>query len=640
MRLGKAKRARPIGSALCFSDNPAPHLPCMTTLTAPSAQPEPTRHALKPCAGFGLGLRTPHYSDFLASQQPLDWLEIITDNFLVEGGKPLVMLERIRRDYPMAMHGVAMSIGAAGGIDEGYVRKVKALADRIEPMWVSDHLCWTGLGPEHLHDLYPMPYTDEAARHVVEQIRRAQDILQRPLVLENVSSYIDFKHNAASEWQFLAYIAQAADCKLLVDVNNIYVSSVNHRFDPLEYLQALPAHRVQQIHLAGHSDHGHYIVDTHDNPVTQAVWDLYAKACQRFGPVATMIERDDNIPPLPVLIEELGLARSIAANVFDRPATTDDHKGYAGEPGHSQTAQPAAPPPAAQPAVALAQVQQRMHAFILGRPAPLDAPMTSLVADAAGVDAAQRLGIYHHAYRARLAEVLADSFAKTVLYMGSSTFEQHARDFAVSHPPMSRSLSRYGADFPAYLAALYPGNPELSELAQLDWDLRTRFDGPDVPALSAQSAQAATDGQAPPWLHGRSPLHPSLLLRRITTNVTQIWRAIDADEDVPEVHHHAPAKTLAVWRKALQPNFQTLDGDEAAFMQRLLAGSSIDEAANALAGTEALPDPQRLGGWLHGWLEGAMLRQDQQQHRQATPEVAALATSEQANDVCRVTIYS
>lgn len=595
----------------------------MTTLIALSAQPDPIRHAPKPCAGFGLGLRTPHYADFLASQQPLDWLEIITDNFLVEGGKPLVMLERIRRDYPMAMHGVAMSIGAAGGIDEGYVRKVKALADRIEPMWVSDHLCWTGLGPEHLHDLYPMPYTDEAARHVVEQIRRAQDILQRRLVLENVSSYIDFKHNSASEWQFLAYIAETADCKLLVDVNNIYVSSVNHRFDPLDYLHALPADRVQQLHLAGHSDHGHYIVDTHDNPVTQAVWDLYAQACQRFGPVATMIERDDNIPPLPMLIDEIGMARGIAAKVFDRPATPIDNKGYAGQPSLSQLAETSAPPPAARQAAPLAQVQQRMGAFILDRSALTDAPMTSLVRDVPGVDAAQRLGIYHHAYRARLAEVLADSFAKTVLYMGSDTFEQHARVFAVSRPPMTHSLSRYGAEFPAYLASMYPDNPELCELAQLDWDLRTRFDGPDVPALSAETAQAAADGQVLPWLHWSGPVHPSLLLRRISTNVTQIWRAIEADQEVPEVQHQPQEKTLAVWRKALQPHFQTLDGDEAAFVQRLLSGSSIDEAAKALAGTEVLPDPQRLGGWLHGWLAQGMLRQFD--YHQATPALTALA---------------
>lgn len=575
----------------------------MTTPIALSTQHASTRPAPKPCTGFGLGLRTPHYSDFLASKRPLDWLEIITDNFLVEGGKPLVMLDRIRRDYPMAMHGVAMSIGAAAGVDESYVRKVKALAERIEPMWVSDHLCWTGLGPAHLHDLYPMPYTDEAARHVIEQIRRAQDILQRRLVLENVSSYIDFKHNAASEWQFLAYIAQATDCHLLVDVNNIYVSSVNHRFDPLDYLNALPVHRVRQIHLAGHSDHGDYIVDTHDNPVTSAVWDLYAHACRRFGAVATMIERDDNIPPLQTLIDELGMARTIAAKILDQPATANEQQALAGQ--HMFASHAANAPPQS---ATLAQVQQRMVDFVLDRPVTPDAPMTALVCALPGVESAQRLGIYHHAYRARLAQVLAESFTKTELYMGSETFEQHAMAFAVSHPPTTYSLSRYGVDLPDYLATLYPDNPELLELSQLDWDLRTRFDGPDAPALSADTAQASMDGQTDSWLGWHGPLHPSVVLRRISTNVLQIWRAIDNDEEVPEVQHLAQHKALAVWRKALQPHFQTLDADEAAFLHQLMAGRSIDETANTLAGTAVLPEPQRLGGWFQAWLEQGLLR--------------------------------
>jgi len=563
--------------------------------------------------GFGLGLRTQHYAEFLAAKQPLDWLEIITDNFLVEGGKPQVILDTIRRDYPMAMHGVAMSIGAAGGVDMDYLHKVKALADRIQPLWVSDHLCWTGPGPEQLHDLYPLPYTDEAARHVVEQIQRAQDVLQRQLVLENVSSYIDFKHSASSEWQFLAYIANAADCLLLVDVNNIYVSSVNHGFDPLDYLNALPAHRVQQMHLAGHSDCGSYIVDTHDQPVVQAVWALYAQACKRFGPVATMIERDDNIPPLQTLIDELNMARSIAQAVWTDRVHADtvqirtDARGKT--PAHPPVLAQVQPVKHTRP---LQQVQRSIADYILDTPRATGKAqglaVASLVREQPGVDSAQRLGIYHHAYRARLADVLADSFAKTCLYMGSDTFEIDATSFAVHHPPLTRSLSRYGADFPNYLAALYPENAELQELAQLDWDLRTRFDGADVAALDQQIAQAQSHGQLLPWLSWRDPLHPSVTLRSIQTNVMQIWRAIDADAEVPPVRQLPKAKFLAVWRKGLQPHFRSLEVDEATFMQSLLAGNSVDEAANAYAGTDVLPDPQRLSGWLQDWLADGMLR--------------------------------
>lgn len=564
----------------------------MITSTIASTSAAVNNRRATTCAGFGLGLRTQHYGDFLAQKQDLDWLEIITDNFLVDGGKPLVMLDRIRRDYPVAMHGVAMSIGSASGVDVAYLRKVKALADRVQPMWVSDHLCWTGLNAEHLHDLYPLPYTDEAARHVVEQILRAQDVLQRRLVLENVSSYIDFRDSAASEWQFLSYIAQAADCQLLLDVNNVYVSSVNHGFDPQDYLDALPVHRVQQIHLAGHSDCGTHIVDTHDHPVAPAVWRLYAKACQRFGHVATMIERDDAIPPLRVLLDELRVARDTAELVWAEPtsaAQMSPQRGWTSDirkPG-------------------LEQVQKILVDHMLDRPCTPHASAASLLRAQEGVDVTQRLEIYHHAYRARLCEVLADSFAKTCLYMGSDTFEEEAAVFAVQQPPDSRSLSRYGAGFPVYLASKYPENPELWELAQLDWDLRTRFDGADAPALSAEIAKDFGDTR---WLTWAQPLHPSVLLRTVTTNVAQIWQAINADAQVPEVQLLPMPKVMLVWRKLLQPHFQILDHGAATFLHRLDACGSIEDASNALAGTDALPEPQHLGGWLQSWLNDGILR--------------------------------
>jgi uncharacterized protein (UPF0276 family) len=549
-----------------------------------------TRHT-----GFGLGLRTPHYADFLAAKQPLDWLEIITDNFLVQGGKPLVMLDRIRRDYPIAMHGVAMSIGAPGGVDLDYLQQVKTLAQRIEPLWVSDHLCWVGPGPEQLHDLYPLPYTDEAARHVVAQIRRAQDVLGRRLVLENVSSYIDYKQSTASEWQFLTHIANEADCLLLVDVNNIYVSSVNHGFDPLDYLRALPAHRVQQIHLAGHSDNGNHVVDTHDHPVAPAVWDVYAHACRLFGSVATMIERDAHIPPLAELLAEMDVARGIA---LSNPA--EECQSEANAPGSLQPIQ--AHFSAENPSPTLAELQRRLADHVLDRGDP---QAHSLINATEGFGGDQRLGIYHHAYRARLSEVLADSFAKTNLFMGSDTFDEHAAAFAVAHPPLTRSLSRYGADFPAYLAGLYPANPELHELAQLDWDLRACFDGPDVPVLTTDAAHADTDNA---WLQRRHPLHPSLCLRKVTTNVVQLWNAIDADQPVPEVEWLAEPSSLIVWRKGLQPHFQTLATGQAPFVHCLLTGHSIQQACDDLAGSDALQDPAQLGEWLRDWLNNGVLR--------------------------------
>lgn len=265
--------------------------------------------------GFGLGLRPDHYRDFLAGPQPVDWLEIISENYMVPGGKPLAMLDAIRADYPMVMHGVSLSIGSADPLDMDYLAALKALAERVEPLWVSDHLCWTGINAHNSHDLLPLPYDAPALDCVVDNIARVQDYLGRRILIENPSSYVTFRSSDRSEWDFLAEMAERADCLLLLDVNNIYVTARNHGFDPHDYLAALPADRIQQIHLAGHSDMGDYVIDTHDADVCDAVWDLYARACAMFGPVATMIERDDDIPPLADLLVELDQARAIAARV-------------------------------------------------------------------------------------------------------------------------------------------------------------------------------------------------------------------------------------------------------------------------------------------------------------------------------------
>jgi uncharacterized protein len=261
--------------------------------------------------GFGLGLRPEHYGDFLAAPQAVDWLEIVSDNYLVPGGKPLYYLERIRRDYPLAMHGVAMNLGSCDPLDLGYLQDIKRLADRIEPAIVSDHLCWTGVEGARLHDLLPLPYTEEAVRHVASRIRQAQDHLGRQLTIENVSTYVEAQA-PMKEWEFVGAVAEEADCDLLVDINNIYVSSRNHGFDPVRYLRALPPGRVRQFHLAGHSDYGDYCIDTHDHPVCDAVWELYREAMLLFGDVPAMIERDDRIPPLDELVDELDQARNLA----------------------------------------------------------------------------------------------------------------------------------------------------------------------------------------------------------------------------------------------------------------------------------------------------------------------------------------
>lgn len=262
--------------------------------------------------GFGLGLRVDHYEAILADRPAVDWFEALTENYLVPGGRPLHNLMRIRERYPMVMHGVSMSIGSTAPLNLEYLAQVKALAARVEPAWISDHLCWTGVAGKNLHDLLPLPYTEEALKHIVSRVRTVQDILGRRILLENVSSYVSFRDSRLTEWDFLRAVSEQADCLILLDVNNIYVSSVNHEFDPYEYLNAIPVERVQQMHLAGHQNHGDYLIDTHDHPVPDPVWDLYAAAVRRFGRISTMIERDANIPPLTELVTELVAARRVA----------------------------------------------------------------------------------------------------------------------------------------------------------------------------------------------------------------------------------------------------------------------------------------------------------------------------------------
>ncbi len=264
-------------------------------------------------SGFGLGLRKEHHRDFIEQSQPVDFLEIISENFMACGGQPLRTLDALRERHPLAMHGVSMSLGSPEGLDPAYLAELRTLAHRVDPLWVSDHLCWTRVGGHNTHDLMPLPYTQEALDVCAANIAHAQQVLERPILIENPSSYVTFAQSTMSEWQFLAALAAATGCYLLLDVNNVWVSSVNHRFDPAEFLSSIPADRVRQIHLAGHSSGPRgMLIDTHDAPVCQEVWDQYEAATRCFGHCATMIERDDAVPPLGELVAELAIARERA----------------------------------------------------------------------------------------------------------------------------------------------------------------------------------------------------------------------------------------------------------------------------------------------------------------------------------------
>lgn len=263
--------------------------------------------------GCGLGLRPVYYQEILSTRPAVDFFEIISEDYMIDGGNPLYYLDKIREDYPIVMHGVSLSIAGTDPLDKNYLNKLKILINRINPRWISDHCCWTGVAGKNLHDLLPVPYTPEALDHIAGRIQTVQEFLGQKIAIENVSSYVSFKDSEYTEWEFLTQLTQKTGCLLLLDINNIYVNSFNHGFNPEDFVNNIPVDKVQQFHLAGHTNRGDVIIDTHDAEIIHPVWDLYQLALKRFGQISTLIERDDKFPPFSELMDELATARKYYA---------------------------------------------------------------------------------------------------------------------------------------------------------------------------------------------------------------------------------------------------------------------------------------------------------------------------------------
>ena len=283
--------------------------------TNPAHEHMPGAAPLWPRLGFGVGLRAEHYDEVLSGQRGSDWFEAISENYMDSGGRPLRVLERVRRDRPVTLHGVGLSIGSTDPIDLRYLRRLRELIARVEPALVTDHLCWTAVDGRQLYDLLPLPYTEEVLAHVVRRVDEVQSYLGRRILLENPSTYIAFRQSTLTEWDFVAAVAEQADCGILLDVNNVYVSSYNHGFDPILYIDAIPQTRVGQIHLAGFTDMGSYLFDTHSAPVSEPVWGHYAHAVRRFGATSTLVEWDADIPSFDRICAETQKARAIAEDI-------------------------------------------------------------------------------------------------------------------------------------------------------------------------------------------------------------------------------------------------------------------------------------------------------------------------------------
>lgn len=542
--------------------------------------------------GFGLGLRPQHYVDLDRDGVGVDWLEIISENYMVGGGRPLDWLDRLRARYPMVMHGVSLSIGGTDPLNPAYLDELAALAQRVQPVWISDHLCWTGIDGVNLHDLMPLPYTDEALAHVADRIGRVQDRLRRPLVIENVSSYVTYRISDLSEPQFLAELVARSGCDLLLDVNNVFVSAFNHGFDPLAYLDHLPARAIRQIHLAGHSDQGSHIIDTHDAPVAPAVFDLYAQAVRRFGVVPTMIERDDNIPPLAELLAELDeTRRQTGLAMGETPSQQAIIPAQAGIHGCGKS-EPIRISTTADPGLrridTVCDLQRIFSRDLLGDTGAI----SPHVNDSARTDRVTLAGVYRHAYGARLVEVLGNDFPATATLMGGEAFEAAARAHIAAHPSTAPSVRWLGRNFPASL-----GNAAAADMAAFEWALGLAFDGAEVTALSPQ-VLAALPAEA--WDGLRITPRPTTLCLELSHAVPDCWQEYRRAGAIQAPPRLEGAGTWVIWRHGLEVQYRRLEPDEAVLFQRLSSGAPLGEALADL-------DPGTAIAWLAGWCAAGLV---------------------------------
>jgi hypothetical protein len=544
-----------------------------------------------PHLGFGLGLRPKHYSYIFEHQPQVDWFEIISENFMDTDGKPRRNLARIAERYPLVMHGVAMSIGTVDPLNSEYLHKLKKLIHDIQPAWISDHLCWTGVAHKNSHDLLPVPYTEEALKHIVARIRQVQDFLERPIALENPSTYLEFKTSHIPESEFIAEMASQSGCHLLLDVNNVYVSCYNHRLDAKAYIDALPLDRVVQIHLSGHSNMGTHIIDTHDDHVVDEVWALYKYAVHKAGRTPnTMIEWDDNIPEFPVLLAELDKAKQAAQNAHayaPLPDLAREQNRYV-----------------ANLVTPLADAQEKMQAAIL-QGKTLDSKPDEWIRAKAKFPAKDQLAVYINAYRFRLYDVTAEDFPVLRYYLGDKPFDRLITDFVNTAHSDHFNIGRFAAHLPDFLVQHKAGDAFAHELAVLENAISQLTDPPEIPALEPEDLQGMTAESLM-----ESVLHPRAASQLFAFDypVNHYYLAMKRDEAPPPP---APEKSfLAVFRHEDTVWRMDLDANEYHLLAKLFTGMPIGQALETLHAELALPEDTlaaHLSEWFSRWMRNGLL---------------------------------
>ncbi|MSP90440.1 MAG: DUF692 family protein [Myxococcales bacterium] len=551
-----------------------------------------------PDLGLGLGLRAVHHAAIERSRPPVAWFEVITDNALAQRGAYRARLHRLRAHWPLVLHGVSLDIGGVRPLDLAYVRAIGKLADELRVPWVSDHVSWTGHGDLQTHDLLPVPYTRALLDWIVDRVAQVQDVLGRPLVLENPSSYVKFRCTTLTEWDFLAELVARADCALLLDLNNVVVAAHNHGFDPQDWLAAVPWDRVAQFHVAGHTTFDAYKFDSHIGPVPPSVWDLWADAQRRTGGRATLLEWDDATPDLDTVWQEAlrGLDRVPWWDPHPAPppqlaacAAAGSQRG--GEPGREAPAWPAVE----------AELFAWMNAEVVGGRGAGGQVASRYVFDAPGLPADARIEIHRSMYRERTRQALADDFPATVAGLGAERFAAVCAEHRREHPSRSWALEAYGAAFPAFLASRQGDSavpPWLVDLARLE---RARTEA--WLAAEVASLEPAALFALPPERAGE-----------VTLTFAPAFRIVDLAWDVAALacdpDAAAGAAPLAFGRQVLlaRSRFRIVQRPlhplEAALLRALAAGQSLGQAALAVAAGSAGADID-LATDLPRWLQAA-----------------------------------
>ena len=590
--------------------------------------PTPNRFGL-PNLGLGLGLRTVHFAHILREKPEVDWFEIISENFMDTGGRPMFVLDRIAERYPIVMHGVSLSIGSTDPLNFEYLTKLKRLSERVRAVWVSDHICWTGVRFRNTHDLLPMPYTEESLRHIVSRIRQVQEFLERPLVLENASTYCEFSASSMSELEFVRAVAEEADCGLLLDVNNVYVSAFNHGFDATEYVRGMPHDRVTQIHLAGHTNFGTHILDTHSDHVIDPVWELYRLACRLNGGRATLLEWDENIPEFEVVHDEVKKARryiepvpphsarspstgsqstgsqstgsqSTGSRMAEINSSAGSFRTLSGRPSRESSGStsgdkaPQRTPSTAPAPLSLAELQawfqdriMEPHSLPQGR-RRRGTPAERVLQPSSTLDVNERIEIYSRMYFARLCDCLQEDYSAVACILGEVRFQRLVRAFLTQHPSQHYSLTRLGDALPEFLEGPVRVRQKalIQDVAKLEYAMTRVFDAEEVPVLTADHVAA----MAPETFAGLqlAPVPAFELLEFSFDSVNRLVTAARQEEEIPAVRKR-PAWAV-VYRKDYRVWRLDIDRWQHALLEALLHGALAIEAIEAAANAWNGPD--------------------------------------------------